>query len=258
MIALKVMNVNEMTMGIERGEEPILVYNQEYREGDRILLEVDQSPIYLMIQLDDAIGEHLVYVKNNIMPFSVPLGDKKICYSPKSFSGDIHILKARKASEEEAGRYRNLALNPYDCHEAVNCYPHGSANVETRGELIFAAKNAMNGNHANRSHGPWPYESWGINQNPDAAMKIDFGRKVTVDKVGIYIRADFPHDSYWTQGKLQCSDGSFVEFKLKKTEKLQEIIFEKKEIEWIQLEQLIKANDKSPFPALSQIEVYGY
>ena len=32
---------------------------------------------------------------------------------------------------------------------------------------------------------------------------------------------------------------------------------EKKKISWIQLKELIKSEDPSPFPALTQIEVYG-
>ena len=32
---------------------------------------------------------------------------------------------------------------------------------------------------------------------------------------------------------------------------------EKKNIRWIKLGKLIKADDPSPFPALTQIEVYG-
>ena len=31
----------------------------------------------------------------------------------------------------------------------------------------------------------------------------------------------------------------------------------KKGITWVRLEELIKADDPSPFPALTQIEVYG-
>ena len=35
------------------------------------------------------------------------------------------------------------------------------------------------------------------------------------------------------------------------------LTFPEKEIQWIELCSLIKADDPSPFPALSQIEVYG-
>ena len=39
----------------------------------------------------------------------------------------------------------------------------------------------------------------GINQQLDAALKIEFGREVLLDKVILTLRADFPHDNYWQQ-----------------------------------------------------------
>ena len=104
----------------------------------------------------------------------------------------MHTLTARLATEEEILSYKNLALNVYDQHENSTSYPHAFANVETRGESVFAARNAINGNSVNYSHGKWPFESWGINQNPDAEMTVDFGRIVEIDKVVLTIRADFP------------------------------------------------------------------
>ena len=65
------------------------------------------------------------------------------------------------------------------------------------GEAVFAARNAIDGVTANLSHGKWPYESWGINQQDDAQMTLDFGRPVDIDKIVLYTRADFPHDNWW-------------------------------------------------------------
>ena len=48
-----------------------------------------------------------------------------------------------------------------------------SANVETRGESVFAARNAIDGVKANRSHGAWPFESWGINRQDDAQLTLE-------------------------------------------------------------------------------------
>ena len=36
-----------------------------------------------------------------------------------------------------------------------------------------------------------------------------------------------------------------------------EFMIEKRKVSWIELCDLIKADDPSPFPALTQIEVYG-
>lgn len=88
-------------------------------------------------------------------------------------------------------------------------------------------------------------------------MKLDFGRKIRTDKVILYTRADFPHDNWWIQVTLKFSDGSEMDFPLKKSADGQVLTFPEKEITWLELCNLIKADDPSPFPALSQIEVYG-
>lgn len=38
----------------------------------------------------------------------------------------------------------------------------------------------------------------------------------------------------------------------------QEILFDIKNIEWFEFSELKKADDPSPFPALTQFEVYGF
>jgi hypothetical protein len=38
----------------------------------------------------------------------------------------------------------------------------------------------------------------------------------------------------------------------------QSISFPAKEIQWLELSELIKADDPSPFPALTQIQVWGW
>lgn len=74
----------------------------------------------------------------------------------------------------------------------------------------------------------------------------------------LYTRSDFPHDNWWTQVTLAFSDGSTQDFTMEKSAKAHVFAFPEKEITWIELCNLIKAEDPSPFPALSQIEVYGY
>ena len=161
------------------------------------------------------------------------------------------------AEEDEIAEYRNLTVNVNDLHDAVNCYPHASANVETRGESVFAARNAIDGVLENHGHGSWPYASWGINRDPNAEMRIDFGRKVTVDCLKIYLRADFPHDSWWTKATVTFSDGSVEVLDLVKYDRAQTFHIAPREVEWLTFGTLIKAEDESPFPALTQLEAYG-
>jgi len=234
-----------------------LVHNQAYEPGDAIVLGCERENVHLVIQLDDAIGPAFVYMTGREFAFAVPFEEKKIAYSPKSFSGNVHVLTARFATEEEIGACRNMALNPYDQHGNQTCFPHASANVETRGESVFAARNAINGNAANDSHGSWPYESWGINRRADAAITVHFGRTVEVNRAALTLRADFPHDNYWERATLSFSDGSRHTADLVKTHQPQIIEFASRKIEWVTLSELIQSDDPSPFPALSQFEVFG-
>lgn len=110
---------------------------------------------------------------------------------------------------------------------------------------------------ANCSHGKWPYGSWGINRQDDARIRLDFGRLVEVDRLVLYTRADFPHDNWWQSVSFSFSDGSALEWKLEKSVKPHEIVFEKKTISWLEMHDMKKSEDPSPFPALTQIEVYG-
>ncbi len=257
MVSIKVLKADGETKFVERGDrEAYLVATSEYGEGDRIVLEYAGEPKYFWFQADDALGEALILVTGNV-EFKIPFGEAKTSYSPKSFSGTSHYLHVREAAEYEIYAYRNLALNVYDNHENNTSYPHASANVETRNEAVFAARNAIDGVKANSSHGQWPYTSWGINRNPDALIRIDFGNKVEVDKAVIYLRADFPHDNWWNEVTLEFSDGTSIKAQLKKTHEAQEICFDKRTVTWVEMKNLIKAENESPFPALTQLEVYG-
>lgn len=48
-----------------------------------------------------------------------------------------------------------------------------------------------------------------------------------------------------------------MDFPLEKSTRAHVLTFPEREITWIELCNLIKADDPSPFPALTQIEVYG-
>lgn len=45
--------------------------------------------------------------------------------------------------------------------------------------------------------------------------------------------------------------------KMEKSARPHEITFEEKQITWLEMHDMKKSDDPSPFPALSQIEVYG-
>ena len=256
-LTLKVLNQEGKTICADSGEGACsLVCEAQYQEGDVIVLESSEKNIHVWMQVDDAMGPAFCYITGNVS-YRIPFGEKRISYSPKVFSGDRHYLYARVARPDEITAYRNLALNVCDQHGDTHCYPHAFANVETRGEAVFAARNAIDGVCENRSHGAWPYQSWGINRRDDAEMTVDFGREVETDKIVLCTRADFPHDNWWKQVTLTFSDGSSIDWELEKSRLPHVLSIEKKRITWVMLSRLIKADDPSPFPALSQIEVYG-
>ena len=178
-------------------KQAILVFLGEYEEGDRIAFETNQPNAHYLICLDDCMDEAFVYLTRPEVVFTIPFGEKKVSYNPKAFTGEKHYLTMRKAADYEISSYRNLAKNVMDQHGDTGCYPHSFANVETRGEAVFAARNAIDGVLSNESHGEWPYESWGINCQDDAELTLDFGRKVDMNNIVLYTRADFPHVIWW-------------------------------------------------------------
>ena len=239
-------------------ESAHLAWDGEYRKGDIIEFSGITPGKFYVVKVDAAIDPALVLIDREIVKFPIPFYEKKTSYNPLAFFGNRHVISIRNAFEHEIKAYKNLALNPFDQHEITGVYPHASANVETRGEAVFAARNAIDGCICTLSHGEWPYESWGINRQDDAEFTLNFGRPVDFDKVVLYTRADFPHDNWWVEATITFSDGTNEIVHMdKKVQEPHIFNIEKKGINWLKLGNLIKADDPSPFPALTQIEVYG-
>ena len=182
-----------------------------------------------------------------------------IGYSPRAFTGTDHYLTARPAHAEEIACPRNLARNVYDCHGNAACFPHAKANVETRGESVFAARNAIDGVVYPWCHGHYPFQSWGINRDPNACCTLEFGRPVKAGMLALTTRADFPHDAWWTSARLTLSDGESMTLQLEKAPDghRQCLDLHGVTITGLTLDNLKKADDPSPFPALTQVEVWG-
>ena len=233
------------------------IYTQEYKAGDKICFTNSSKHKYLVINIDDELSESLIYVPGTTLEFSIPFGDDLRPYSPGAFNGSKHTINMRIAKDEEVYCYRNLAKNVMDQRGETTYYPHATANVETRNEAIFAARNTIDGQTDNQGHGSWPYESWGTWQRADAELVLDFCRTVEVDKIVLYLRADFPHDTYWKSLTIVFSDGTQEDMQLIKTGSAQCIKFNKKRINWIKLVDFVKADEPAEFAALTEFQVYG-
>lgn len=256
-LKLKVISAQGRTMLTAADAKSVsLVYTNEYREGDSIVLSCNQ-PCCCMVQFEDSLPAALVYVAERDARYHIPFGADRVVFSPKCFVGSRHLIRARLAEPQEIAARRNLAFNPYDQHGDNGFFPHSQANVETRGEAVFAACNAIDGICENSSHGEWPYQSWGINRDPKAEWKLSFGRSVTIDELRLVLRADFPHDNYWTEAKVTFSDGSVEKLSLVKTAQAQVFPIAPRRAEWLTLGELIQAEGPSPFPALTQFEAWG-
>lgn len=228
-----------------------------YEEGDKIVVEASATPQPLKLRFDAHVGESRVYLTAERMEYPVPLGLEHDAYPPEAFMGEQHQIEASCIGEAEWNVRRNLSENPLDRRGDTTCYPHCTANAETRGESVFAARNVIDGSLANTFHGEWPYTSWGEDERTDAEIMIEFGREVWIDETRILIRADFPHDNYWTQCRICFSDGSDEILPLIKTEGMQCFSINPRAARWVKLKDFVRSEEPSPFPALSEWEVYG-
>lgn len=236
--------------------EVYAVYKDEYHEGDAITLSFSEEGLYWVLA-DQGMLPALLWCKGTYT-LPIPFGEAKAPYPPTAFSGNMHLIQVRKAKKKERRNYRNIALNPYDWHGNEALFPHTKANVETRGESVFASRNAVDGYIAADSHGIFPWSSWGINRDPEAELTVDFGRPVDIHELIFYNRADFPHDAWWTEATVTFSDGSVHTVPFEKLDGAQKsAVVNRKGVSSFTISRLIKADDPSPFPALVQIEAWG-
>lgn len=235
-----------------------LAYHKQYALGDYYQVQVSDAPAYVWVQLDASVAPSLVYLKQATWDFRIPFNlQKEWPYPDGAFLGTNHYAWVRVANEDELTVSRNLALNIYDQHEASGAYPHASANAETRDELVFYAKNVIDGVIANEKHGSYPFQSWGIAERPDAELTLDFGREVLVNHLVLILRADYPHDSYWQEVTVKFSDSSSEKLELKKTAAPQQFDITPRKVTWLKLTHLVKDQDSSTFPALTELEAWG-
>ena len=238
----------------EHPEEAWLSVDRAYLPGDVIRITGSSR---LRVRMDQALPAGEVFLPSGVMTWPVPAGEHRLAYAPGTFEAPRHIIFAAAVPDSGLHRIRNLALNPADLRGDTDFYPHCTANVETRNEACFCARNVIDGLRLNSFHGEWPFQSWGIGAREDAWCELDFGRPVIAEKMALTLRADFPHDAYWTAGHVVLSDGTDLSFSLRKTADRQWIDLGDRTVSQLRLEKLIKSNDPSAFPALRQWEVFG-
>ena len=255
---IEIKNQDQVKALLNGENELILFYNNEYVEGDHICIYPDQVPVYLNVQVDDAIISSMIYIKEGIFEYFIPCGNERKSYSYKAFYNKKHLIRVSKASYQQINAYQNLALNTSDQVYLLNVYPHATSSEDCSLSPVFQPKNVIDGLTFNTEHGRWPFTSWSYQQNPQATLTIHFGRKVNVQDIHIYLRADFPHDSYFQNISLEYSNHHCSHFSLQKVSHVQTFSVDEEDVEWIRFYQFKKADEKAVFAAITQIEVYGY
>lgn len=257
MIQIKIIDKDGKELFCEKGAAVDTVYNGEYHEGDKIVITKTDTE-YLSLQLDVSLAESIIYVPTSTFEFKIPQGDLLNGYDPSAFSGNVHKIKVYEPSDEIKYASRNISLNSHDLRGQKKYFPHAYANLVTREAVCFYERNAIDGVTENRGHGNFPYHSWAGGAREDLEYFIDFGTEVEVEKVVFYLRADFPHDTYWKNIDVEFSDKTLVTASFEKTADGQELILpEPKLTKTVHLTNFKQAEFPFSWAALSQIQIFG-
>ncbi|MBE2895301.1 hypothetical protein HPC38_00175 [Pasteurellaceae bacterium HPA106] len=237
-------------------DEVVATFKGEYAQGDKWVVEAQTYPCFLKVRLEDSFESAVLYLTDKLI-FTIPFGDAARVYnSDKAFRGGMHFVWVRVAREYEINQYGNLAFNPYQQTDQQGVYPCAQSNIQA-GNIRFAARNVIDGAFDTNAHGSYPYTSWSNAQDSSAQLSIIFGRTVEIDSVILYLRADFPHDSWWQHLTITFDDEQPETIEAKRTGKAQHYQFSARQCQKITLSNLIKGEEPAPFTALSQLEVLG-
>ena len=254
MIKLDICNKDGAVKTSYSGEAIDVIYENAYVPGDFGRIICDDN--FLEVSFDETQKPSIVYLPEKKLVYEFPYDAMLVAYDMDSWLSNSHhiILKTTTEGYET----RNIALNSIDKPESKNVYPHAWANMVTRNDPCFEAKNAIDGICDNSGHGNYPYHSWAAGAREDMVYKIDFGCEVLIEKLTFFLRADFPHDTYWKSLDVQFDDGSTAKADFEMTASGQDLVLDEpkttKTITFINFKQ---ATEPLSWAALSQVEVYG-
>ena len=243
----------------------------KYEMGDRVRIILPEGVRYVGFTLTAKMGESIVYCPDGVFEYVVPDTSNMVTTVSKDYANTTNYITARIITDEELGEKRNLALNPYDYtdNQSVKSditaqYPHISASSEwenAKGETHFYARNAIDGFTANMGHGGYPLQSWGPANNGSQWLTLDFGRGVYAEELGIVIRYDVGHDTWFRSAKVVATfeDGTTEEKDITIVWSGEEQIFAldfDKPVTKIQLNSLVPDNNGG-WAAFTEVSVYG-
>ena len=199
-----------------KGEKIETLYDEYYKEGDTFHISCDSD--FILASFDDSQVKSIIYIPDHEFTYPVPCGGALDAYDRESWEKKGHKILLEEISDEDAFGTRNIALNSIDFTLNQKTFPHATANFVTRGSACFEAKNAIDGICRNEEHGEYPFHSWAAGAREDIIYTVDFGCEVEIEKLTFYLRADFPHDTYWKSLNVKFSDGekAHAEFEMTK------------------------------------------
>ena len=146
-----------MIASAQSADDARLCIDRVYEDGDTVEILADEK--HLCVQMDVTLLPGEVYLQNGRMTWRVPAGEHRLAYALGAFEAKRHVITACPMTTEEINGRRDIACNPADLRGETDFFPHITANVETRNEACFCARNAINGLHCNNYHGEWPFGS---------------------------------------------------------------------------------------------------
>ncbi len=241
-------------------EEVVLSWRGAFHEGDRIVVTCDRDAARVALKLDAALPESLVLLKGGVFEFPVPVDETHRDYARGvAFAGERHWCYVRVPDSRECAAWRNVAHNAYDrpLPGGVSpcAFPHASTNVAGANSQFYA-KNAIDGVFEARGHGSWPHESWGTTGSDEPWLRVEFGESVRMDELRLYLRADYPHDTWWHRAHVCFSQGEPLDIALCQTAGAQRFDLQGRTASWIEVRPYGK-DDPAGYAAISQLMVMG-
>ncbi len=243
----------------------------KYETGDKVKVKLPDGVKYVGFTLSAKMGESIVYCPDGVFEYVVPDTSNMVTTISRDYANTTNYLTARLLTDDELGEKRNLAENAYDYtnnqsvqSDITGQYPHISASSEwenAKGEPHFYARNAIDGFTANMGHGGYPVQSWGPANSGSQWFTLDFGRGVNADELGIVIRYDVGHDTWFSSAKVVATfeDGTTGEQNITIAWTGKEQIFNlefDRPVTKLQLNSLVP-DSSGGWAAFTEVAVYG-
>lgn len=233
-----------------------LIYREIYCPGDYAVVTAESD--FIRISFDESQAESTVFLPERKLIYRFPYDTELLAFDKESWLRNVHHIIISEVDDKCAYLYRDLALNSLDKTDNNQYYPHARATFVTRNEPIFEARNAIDGVIENSGHGEYPYQSWSAGAKTDMAFSLNFGKTVEIEKIVFYLRADFPHDTYWDSLLVEFDDRSKQKVCFTKTAEGQELILDKPKVtKAVTLLDFTQPFNPPSFAALTQIKVFG-